>query len=68
MESVRVFYDDGAEVEFGVTSLEWTNVPLDDGTVTVMLDGLRILYDPQDRLDRALAFGRENSRMRKFQM
>jgi len=63
VQSVRVFYDDGAEVEFGVTSLAWTNIPIDDGTMTVMRNGMRILYDPEKRLKRAQGFARRNSQM-----
>lgn len=63
VQSVRVFYDDGAEVEFGVTSLAWTNIPIDAGTMTVMRNGMRILYDPEKRLKRALDFSRRNSQM-----
>ncbi|MBT5109440.1 MAG: nucleotidyltransferase domain-containing protein [Rhodospirillaceae bacterium] len=63
VQSVRVFYDDGAEVEFGVTSLAWTNIPIDEGTMTVMRNGMRILYDPEKRLKRALGFAQEKSQM-----
>ena len=44
--SVRVFYEHGWEVEFGVASPHWAKVPLDSGTKRVISDGIRILYDP----------------------
>lgn len=44
--SVRVFYEHGWEVEFGVVSPHWAKVPLDSGTNRVISDGIRILYDP----------------------
>lgn len=44
--SVRVFYEHGWEVEFGVASPHWARIPLDPGTKRVISDGIRILYDP----------------------
>ena len=44
--SVRVFYEHGWEVEFGVADPSWARVPLDSGTRRVISDGIRILYDP----------------------
>jgi uncharacterized protein len=56
VQSLRVFYSYGLEVEFGLTSLDWANVdPLDDGTRDVMLAGARILVDKTGRLSRVLA-------------
>lgn len=51
--SLRVQYDDGLEVEFGLTSSEWTKTdPVDTGTRRVIQDGFRILLDPMQRLER----------------
>lgn len=44
--SIRVFYNGGTEVEFGIADPAWANVPLDAGTQRVIADGIRILYDP----------------------
>lgn len=44
--SVRVFYDAGLEVEFGIADPSWASLPLDSGTRRVISDGIRILYDP----------------------
>ena len=47
VQSEHVLYSDGLNVEYGVTTLEWTETqPIDDGTRRVVTDGLRILYDP----------------------
>lgn len=44
--SIRVFYNGGTEVEFGIADPAWANVPLDAGTQRVISDGIRILHDP----------------------
>jgi len=42
----RVRYENGIEVEFGITTDEWLNtVPIDEGSRRVMSDGHRILDD-----------------------
>lgn len=53
-QSVRVHYEHGLEVEFGIDGLEWAELPLDAGTAQVFKDGLRILFDPEGQLDRAI--------------
>jgi len=50
--SVRVHYRDGLEVEFGMTTPEWAELPVDPGTKSVVLNGLRILMDRDGRLSR----------------
>lgn len=46
VQSVRVFYKNGLEVEFGITTSEWLDVnSIDDGTKKVMDDGYKILND-----------------------
>jgi predicted nucleotidyltransferase len=54
LTSIRVFYRNGLEVEFGITSEEWIALPLDAGTARVIEDGLRILFERDARLTRAL--------------
>lgn len=54
MQSVRVHYAHGLEVEFGIAGTEWMELPLDSGTVQVFTDGLEILFDPDGHLDRAI--------------
>ncbi len=53
VQSVRVHYEMGLEVEFGWASPSWAALPLDPGTAAVLADGHRILHDPEGLLDRA---------------
>jgi uncharacterized protein len=39
--SVRVFYEDGLEIEFGFATPEWAEVPIDEGTLAVVRNGMR---------------------------
>ena len=48
--SLRVFYQEGPEVEFGIASRSWANIPIDSGTHGVVRGGLRILHDPENLL------------------
>ena len=51
VQTLRVFYRDGPEIEFNITTKEWVKTdPVDDGTKQVVRDGLVIVYDPQDLL------------------
>jgi predicted nucleotidyltransferase len=43
--SVRVWYRDGAEVEFGITDENWGADPSDEGTASVIRDGLRVVFE-----------------------
>jgi len=43
--SIRVWYCDGLEVEYGFTDKSWVAEPLDAGTCQVIHDGLRILFE-----------------------
>lgn len=43
--SIRVWYQDGLEVEFGLVEPSWMNRPLDAGTHQVLSDGYKILVD-----------------------
>ena len=52
VQALRVFYGE-IEVEFGVTDAAWATPPIDDGTAAVIRDGLKILYDPEGRLQAA---------------
>lgn len=49
VQSLRVHYRHGPEVEFGLAPVEWSRPPVDAGTASVVRDGLRALFDP-DRL------------------
>jgi predicted nucleotidyltransferase len=54
VQSVRVFYADGPEVEYGITSSEWVTLPLDEGTIAVLRDGVVVLLDRDGALTRAV--------------
>lgn len=43
--SVRVWYDNGLEVEFGLVEPSWMDRPLDAGTHRVLSDGYKIVED-----------------------
>jgi hypothetical protein len=46
VQSLRVTYDDGLEVEFGLTVPEWASTEaLDAGTRAVVSNGCRIVFD-----------------------
>jgi predicted nucleotidyltransferase len=48
--SLRVWYANRLEVEFGITNAEWIKEPLDSGTKTVLEGGFRILLDKTSNL------------------
>jgi predicted nucleotidyltransferase len=52
--SLRVYYQKDLEVEYGMTSSEWVSEPIDEGTLRVIADGMKILFDRLGLLDRAL--------------
>ena len=43
--SIRVQYEDGREVEFGIVEPPWISMPLDNGTYRVLSDGYKIIID-----------------------
>jgi len=43
--SLRVWYANGLEVEFGITDRDWGSAPLEAGTRAVIEDGCIVLYD-----------------------
>ena len=48
--SLHVHYLNGYEVEFGITSPTWANIPLDQETHGVVTKGLLPIYDPDNKL------------------
>ena len=54
VQSVRVFYSDGPEAEYGITSPDWITFPLDEGTITVLQNGVIVLLDRDGGLTRAV--------------
>ncbi len=49
--SQRVWYQDGLEVEFGITLPDWSARPLDPGTRAVLSDGAQVVFDRSGALD-----------------
>ena len=43
--SLRVIYVDGCEIEFGITPSNWADIPIDEGTYKIVVDGMMILDD-----------------------
>lgn len=43
--SIRVWYGDGKEVEFGIVEPSWISIPLDSGTIKVLSDGYKLIVD-----------------------
>lgn len=43
--SLRVWYQNGLEVEYGITTPDWAALPLDAGTREVMRGGIIILFE-----------------------
>lgn len=46
--SIRVWYEDKKEVEFGIVEPSWIEDPLDQGTHRVLSDGYKVLIDKKD--------------------
>ena len=45
LTSLRVWYADGREIEYGFTSESWVAAPLDEGSQRVISDGMRVLFE-----------------------
>src|SRR5215510_7998663 len=50
--SLRIHYKESFEVEFGLTTLAWAGLPVDQGTQDVVSHGMRILWDREGLLGR----------------
>ena len=51
LQTKRVFYKNGLEVEYGITSPEWA---VDDGAKEVMQDGAKLLLDKSGSLQKII--------------
>jgi predicted nucleotidyltransferase len=49
--SLRVWYQDGLEVEYGIARPDWASQPLDAGTRRVVSDGVQIIFDRDGSLN-----------------
>jgi len=45
LTSIRVWYQNGTEVEYGITTPDWAATPLDAGTREVILGGMIVLFE-----------------------
>lgn len=45
LTSLRIFYRNGLEVEYGVATKQWVDEPLDEGTKNVVKNGFKIITD-----------------------
>lgn len=52
VRSIRVFYEHGPEVEFGIAGVEWATIPPPPGTMEVLSRGARVLLDREGSLSR----------------
>ena len=50
--SIRVWYQNGVEVEYGITTPDWAASPLDAGTQEVILGGMIVLFERGNLLSR----------------
>ncbi len=48
--SLRTFYKGGLEVEYGLSTPDWAKRPMDAGSLAVVSDGMKILFDAQNIL------------------
>ncbi len=50
--SLRVWYKNRLEVEFGITDESWAAIPIDDGTAQVISKGMQVLFERGNILSR----------------
>jgi predicted nucleotidyltransferase len=61
LTSVRVWYRDRSEIEYGLTDERWSALPLDEGTRQVIAGGMRVLFERGDILSRHLPGGKNGT-------
>lgn len=54
LTSLRVGYQAGPEVEYGLAAPDWAALPVDPGTQRVLMDGIQLLYERTPCLSPAL--------------
>jgi hypothetical protein len=45
VQSIRAHYLNGLEVEFGITGLNWLAQPIDEGTMSVIREGIQVVFE-----------------------
>lgn len=53
VQSVRVHYSSGPEVEYGITTPDWATTPIPQSTQNVLADGMKLLFDRTGELEKA---------------
>ncbi|WP_100407669.1 nucleotidyltransferase domain-containing protein [Bacillus solitudinis] len=48
LTSLRIFYGNGLEVEYGVVTDQWVKEPLDEGTKNVVKNGFKVVTEKED--------------------
>lgn len=56
LTSLRIFYDNGLEVEYGVVTDQWVNEPLDEGTKNVVKNGFKVITEKENIFYRVRMF------------
>jgi len=54
VQSLRVFYAGGPEVEFGITTLDWASHPVPESTQGVLKGGMKLIFDRTGELAQAI--------------
>lgn len=54
LTSIRVWYQNGVEVEYGITTPDWAATPLDPGTQEVLRGGMKALFERGNLLSQHL--------------
>ena len=54
VQSIRALYPNGLEVEFGITDMNWLAQPIDEGTMSVIEDGIQIVFEREGYLSAKL--------------
>ena len=54
IQSIRAHYPNGLEVEFGITDINWLAQPIDEGTASVIKDGIQVVYEREEYLSTKL--------------
>lgn len=48
LTSLRIFYGNGLEVEYGVVTDQWVKEPMDEGTKNVVKNGFKVVTEKED--------------------
>lgn len=54
--SLRFFYENSFEVEYGITDMNWISKPLDSGTKRVLRDGHKVIIDKDGYFEEIKSF------------